>query len=283
MNPTNPSSLIPILKKEWDTLQPLKVEDDKRLLKKFRLEWNYNSNHIEGNTLTYGETELLLIFGETKGNHNIREYDEMQAHDVAIKHVYDLAREKSELREADVRNLNKIILKEPFWKETITPDGSPSRRQIFPGEYKQFPNSVRTATGEIFEYASPIDVPPKMQKLVEFIRMISTNRQDLPGDLAKMHHDFSLIHPFDDGNGRVARLLVNYVLLRHGFPPVIIKSKDKKNYLSVLHNADVGNLEPFREYMAREMIWSLETAIKAAKGESIDEPGDLEKEIDVFV
>ena len=68
---------IESLQKTFAGLQPLSPENQQKLNKKFRLEWNYNSNHIEGNTLTYGETELLLIFGETKGNHEFREYEEM--------------------------------------------------------------------------------------------------------------------------------------------------------------------------------------------------------------
>jgi Fic family protein len=72
------------LKTQLEKLQPLSIENQQKLDKKFRLEWNYNSNHIEGNTLTYGETELLLIFDLTKGNHEMREYEEMKGHDVAL-------------------------------------------------------------------------------------------------------------------------------------------------------------------------------------------------------
>src|ERR1051325_8533016 len=79
------------LQNKWIAAQPLKAEDEQRLWDKFRLEWNYNSNHIEGNTLTYGETELLLFQGQTTGTHTIREYEEMKAHDVAIAHVRELA------------------------------------------------------------------------------------------------------------------------------------------------------------------------------------------------
>ena len=138
------------LKAEWDALQPLTPEDDARLWKKLRLEWNYNSNHIEGNTLSYGETELLLIHDRTTGDHPLRDYEEMKAHDVGIAHVQKLAAEQRLLGEMDIRDLNKIILKEPYWKEAITPDGRPTRKQVIPGEYKSTPNNVRTATGEIF-------------------------------------------------------------------------------------------------------------------------------------
>src|SRR3972149_6165072 len=85
----------------WKQQQPLKEPDDRRLWNKFRLEWNYNSNHIEGNTLTYGETELLLIHGQTTGNHTLREFEEMKAHDVAIAHIRKVAKEPQELTEGD--------------------------------------------------------------------------------------------------------------------------------------------------------------------------------------
>src|SRR5438477_9152456 len=108
------------LRNAWRAVQPLKSEDEARLWKKLRLEWNYNSNHIEGNTLTYGETELLLIQGQTVGGHTIREYEEMKAHDVAVEYIGQLAREERVIGETDIRDLNKIILKEPFWKEAET-------------------------------------------------------------------------------------------------------------------------------------------------------------------
>ena len=112
---------IDALKAAYSKLQPLKKEDEERLWKKFRLEWNYNSNHIEGNTLTYGETYYLLFFDKTKGDHDAREFDEMRAHDVAINLIRKYATDpERELTEADIRDLNKTILVKPFWKEAIT-------------------------------------------------------------------------------------------------------------------------------------------------------------------
>ncbi|MFU8894519.1 MAG: Fic family protein [Luteolibacter sp.] len=273
------------LKSEWDSHHPLSQENDRRLWQKLRLEWNYHSNHIEGNTLTYGETELLLIHGQTHGNHTLREYEEMQAHDVGIAHLRELASDQSRLiGETDIRGLNKIILKEPFWKPAQTAEGKPSRKQIIPGEYKTTPNNVITATGELFEFTTPSDVPARMRALVEWLgdslhRFLDA---DLLGLIVKLHHDFVLIHPFDDGNGRVARMLVNYVLMRQGYPPIIVPTERKKDYLAALRLADAGDITELEDFLGTCVIRSLELGIKAAKGERLDEPGDVEKEIELF-
>lgn len=274
------------LKSEWDALQPLAPENERRLWQKLRLEWNFHSNHIEGNTLTYGETELLLIHGQTHGNHSIREYEEMQAHDVGIAHLRDLSTDTSRLiGEGDIRGLNKIILKEPFWKPAQTAEGKPSRKQIIPGEYKTTPNNVVTATGELFEFAPPTDVPARMQALVKWLgESVNQFREaDLLWLLAKLHHDFVLIHPFDDGNGRVARMLVNYVLMRLGYPPIIVSTERKRDYLTALRLADAGNPAELENFLGSCVIRSLKLGIKAAKGESLEEPGDVEKEVALFV
>jgi Fic family protein len=270
---------VDALQKEILALQPIDKERQQKIDKKFRLEFNYNSNHMEGNTLTYGETELLLIFEDTKGNHTIREYDEMRNHDVAFKLVEEWARDQQRpLTEQNIKNLNEIILVKPFWKEAITSDGQPTRRLIKIGNYKEFPNSVRLQNGEIFNYTSPIDTPIEMAALMEWYRAEENNLH--PVSLATMlHYKFVRIHPFDDGNGRVARLLMNYVLLRKGFPPVIIKTGDKATYLRVLHQADVGDIQPMIEYIAEQLMWSQQIVVKGAKGESIEEPEDFNKRL----
>jgi Fic family protein len=272
---------IESLKKAFAKLQPLSAENQQRLDKKFRLEWNYNSNHIEGNTLTYGETELLLIFGETKGNHEFREYEEMKGHDLALKLVEELAADaERNLTENFIRELNQAILKEPFYKEAITSDGQTTRRLIKIGEYKSFPNSVRLQNGEIFNYASPAETPALMNDLLNWYNTAAENKDQSPTEVAaEFHYRFVCIHPFDDGNGRISRLLMNYHLIKNGYPPVIIKTGDKKKYLFALHEADTGNLDAFKNYIAQQLVWSYEISIKAAKGENIDEVGDWEKKI----
>ena len=152
---------------EWASLQPLKSEDQKRLDKKFMLEFNYNSNHLEGNTLTYGQTELLFVFGETTGNASLRDYEEMKAHNVALEMIKREAKDKERpLTESFIRDLNRIILVENFWKAAETSTGDKTQTEVRVGEYKSNPNSVRTATGELFEYASPEEAPAFMTDLV---------------------------------------------------------------------------------------------------------------------
>ncbi|RYU94240.1 Fic family protein [Emticicia agri] len=280
----NENEKIDSLIKELSLLPGISNENARKLEAKFRLEFNFNSNHIEGNTLTYGETKLLLIFDKTEGAHDMREFEEMKAHDVAYRWIKELAEDKSYmLIERDIKQLNQIILVRPFWKEAETPDGQATRRQIQVGEYKQHPNSVRLQNGEIFHYASPIDTPMAMHELMDWYYSEVDKKELRPVELAAiLHYKFVLIHPFDDGNGRISRLLMNYVLLSNDLPPVIIKSADKKNYLNALNQADTGNLNAFVKYIAQQLIWSLNLQLKATKGESIEDDDDVYKQVALF-
>jgi Fic family protein len=250
---------------DWLAAQPLPRENEHRLWQRLRIEWNYNSNHIEGNTLTYGETLLLLIHGRTRGEHLMREYDEMRGHDVAIELVRSLAREERLLSEGDIRDLNRILLKEGFWRVAETPDGEPTRKWIEPGRYKTQPNHVLTATGEIFHFATPEETPARMADFVQRLRAeMELPNLALPTLLAWLHHDFIRIHPFDDGNGRVVRLLLNYVLLRLGLLPMVIKSRDRRRYLDAIAFADAGDLVPLSNFFMEALRWSLRLGLEAA-------------------
>lgn len=269
---------------ELNALLPLKQDIKDKLDKKIRLDFNYNSNHIEGNTLTYGETELLIIFGKTTGNHDIREYEEMKAHDVAFQLIKEWAVDyETPLTEMAIKNLHKIILVSPFWKEAETADGQPTSRLLEIGNYKQYPNSVRLQNGEMFHYSSPQETPAQMGELVQWYRNEEQKAELHPVVLAAMfHYRFVRIHPFDDGNGCLSRLLMNYILLRHQLPPVIIPSAKKSDYLFALNQADIGDTEAFVTYIASQLIASLDLHIRAAKGEEIEEPDDWEKKLVVL-
>ena len=277
---------------QWQESQPLKAEDKKRLDDKFNLEFNYNSNHIEGNTLTYGQTKLLLMFGEATGDVKMRDLEEMKAHNVGLRWIRERAKETEyTLSERDIRDLNRIILVEDFYK--INPKTG-FRYKIHVGVYKTRPNSVITATGEEFSYASPEETPALMYELIKWFNAEVEKAELTPIELASLlHYRYIRIHPFEDGNGRIARLLVTYVLERFGCPMVIIKSENKEEYLRVLHQCDINvgltpsdgasasidDIAPFVAYMKRQLEWSLTTCIKAAKGESIEEKDDFSKKL----
>ena len=270
---------------EWKALQPLKPKDQERFDKKTRLEWNYHSNHIEGNTLTYNETKALLNEGKEEGIHPPRDYKEIKAHDLAINKIRKFAKDKErKLNEVTIRDLNQIILKEPFWKEAVTSDGQKTKKKIFPGQYKTHPNHVITEEGCIFKFAEPLDVPIKMQELMDWFHKEMKNPSlSIASFLAELHHRFIVIHPFDDGNGRITRLWINYVLLRFGYPPLVIKSEDKRNYFAALQRADNIDIDSLAVYLGKALISWLEIGIKAAKGEDISEMGDVDKEVDLFI
>lgn len=275
---------IDSLKSELDSLLPLKRTNEDRLWEKFRLEWNFNSNHIEGNTLSYNETYLLLIKGDIVGEHKAQEIDEMRAHDLVVSKVREYSLDKSrQLTEADIREWNRIILVRPYWKEARTLDGQRTQKLIEPGNYKSTPNSVLLPNNEVFHYASPEDTPILMQELIEWYRKVDSEKSLHPVEIAALlHYKLVRIHPFDDSNGRTSRMLMNYHLLKMGLPPIIIKSDDKKNYLFALSKADAGSLNSFVEYISEQLVWSLELSIKAAKGEDIREKGDVYKEIEIW-
>lgn len=282
MYKTKTIDTVNALKIELDKKVPFKAEDEKRLQKKLRLEFNYNSNHLEGNTLTYGQTQLLLFFDKSSGDVPVSDIEEMKAHDVALSQIKEKANDKDRpLTENFIKELNKTILVKPFWKNAISPNGTPTRKRIEIGQYKTSPNSVQLYNGEVHEYASPEETPALMGDLLNWYN--TSKDQIHPVQLAaEFHYRFVCIHPFDDGNGRVARLILNYIMLKNNYPPVIIKSDDKESYLTALQKADIGDIEALIEYVEEQSIWSLELSLKAANGEDIDELGDIEKEIGIL-
>ncbi len=267
---------------ELKSLLPMSADAERELWAKFRLEWNYNSNHLEGNTLSIGETRLLLFFEETPGNHPLREIDEMRGHDVAVSLVRQWAGdEERKLSEADIRELQRMIIVRRYKKPAVTPDGIETEKWIEVGEYKSTSNHVVLPGGGIFKYAEPNDVPPLMEDLLDWYYQEGEAMHPLI--LATLfHYRFVRIHPFDDGNGRVSRLLLNYHLISKGMPPVVIPSAVKTNYLSALRNADNGDLTPLVRFVGEHLKRSLQISIKAAKGESIEEDEDWVKRLAVL-
>lgn len=268
------------LKAELDSFRPLSPEIEKRIMQKFRLDWNYNSSHIEGNQLTYGETKALILFGQTAQAKPLKDHLEMTGHDEAVKEIEEVVRQERPLTESFIRELHTLILKEPYDRPAQTPEGISTVRRIAVGQYKTSPNHVLTKTGEMFYFASPEETPAKMEELMNWYNEnLQNNETHAVLFATEFHYRFIRIHPFDDGNGRMARLLMNLILMQKGYPPAIIKSEDKEEYYNALQQADAGQLEYFFNYLCIQVVRSLELMIKGAKGEDVDEDEDLDKKL----
>lgn len=271
---------IDTLRDEIDALRPLDPDQAACLRQKLNLDWNYHSNAIEGNTLTLGETRAFLLYGITAHGKPFRDYLDIKGHNEAIRYLEDLVRRAEMLTEAVIRELHRVLLVEAYDVDAITADGRPTRRRIALGQYKTAPNHVRTTTGEIHFYASPQETPALMGELMAWHR-----RETEAGELhplvlaATFHYRFVAIHPFDDGNGRMARLLANLILMQHRFVPVIIPIQARGDYLLALEGADAGDLTDFVVLVGEALIQSLTLTLRAARGEPLEEPGGLDRRI----
>lgn len=270
-------------KKQLDHIRPLPQEVEGRVMQKLRLEWNYHSNAIEGNKLTYGETYSFLMYGLTAKGKPFKDHLDIKGHNEAINFLTSLVKDERDLTEGDVRDLHKMILVEPYQSAAQTPDGKETTKTIRIGEYKQQPNHVKTLTGEIHYYATPEDVPIKMHELMQWYNEARHHKKIHPSVLAAfVHHRFVAIHPFDDGNGRLARILMNLILMKNGYPPAIIKLKERTDYYAALNQADKNEYVPIIEFVAEAVSESMNLYLKAAKGGNIEEDADLDKEITLF-
>lgn len=276
---------IDALRQQIDSLRPISPEQEQRILQKYRLDWNYHSNAIEGNSLTYGETRAFLMHGLTAKGKPLKDHLDIRGHNQAVDFIYRMIKEDTEITETDIRSLHEVILVEPYEVDTKTDEGIPAKKRIQLGRYKTSPNHVETKTGEIHYYATPEDTPILMGELMEVYRQNKTNPVVHPFILAAyFHYRFTAIHPFDDGNGRMARLMMNLLLMKAGYPPVIIRQEQasREAYYYALSQADAGEYIPFFELIGEALVHSMELYVKGAKGESLEEPDDLDKEISLL-
>ena len=270
-------------REELDALRPLPPDVLARIEQKLRLEANYNSNAIEGNTLTYGETRSLILHGLTAQGKPLRDHLDIEGHDTAVKAIEDAISDDRELNEVFIRNLHRILLKEPYEKEAKTPEGQRVIRIISIGDYKTTPNNVRTSTGETYYFTPPDQVKSAMGDLIDWYRTKEREREHPIIIAATFHYRFVRIHPFDDGNGRMARLLMNMVLIKHGYTVALIRQENRDEYLNQLEQADkTEDLTEFISYIAFSCEYALNLHLRAARGESVEDLDDIDKEIALF-
>ena len=232
-------------KRKLDALRPLPSTLVARLKKQMMIEYTYNTNAIEGNTLTLRETQLVIEEGLTVNGKSITETLEAKNHPEAIKSVEKLAAAKNELTEDAVLQLHKLIM------SNITEDA---------GHYRT--TGIRI-TGATFMPPPSSEVKPRMDKLLTWLK---ENPDELtPIELAAVfHHRFVQTHPFSEGNGRTARLLMNALLMKDGYPFItIIPKLDRPKYLKTLAEADSGNTSSFINFIARCVERTLDMYLNA--------------------
>jgi Fic family protein len=208
-------------KNRLDRLRPLSPEALGKIEHYYDVEITYTSNAIEGNTLSAVETTLVIEKGVTISGKPLRDHLEALDHYDAIRYVRELARENTPLTESDVRNLHRLVVQR-------------SRPDIA-GRYADLARCVRTET-ERHEFPSPAEVPALMGDVAKWL----SAAPNTPETAFTAHRRLVDIHPFNDGNGRTARLVMNLVLIRGGYPPLAVRPEDRPAYIRALQQAQAG-------------------------------------------
>lgn len=214
------------LKKELDSKRPISKETLKSLRESINLEWTYNSNGIEGNTLTLRETQVVLE-GITVGGKSIKEHLEAINHEKAILFLDDLVKDNEPISEWNIKNIHGLILKD------IDNENA--------GRYRKENVTIKGATHIPPDY---LKIPELMEKLILTYNTWSEYHPIIQAAL--LHGELVKIHPFVDGNGRTSRLLMNLDLMNSGYNPVIIKKESRLKYYEALDKAHTtGNYTDF--------------------------------------
>jgi Fic family protein len=267
---------------EWTELRRSLLPDRRdRIDRKVRIEWNTYSNNIEGNTYTLAETQALLHDGKKAPGKKAQEHRDILGHDEAITRVFQLVEDRQEFSESAIRALHEVLMKGDYEVEMQTPDGQRITRTMKAGAYKMERNFVR-AGGQSKEYVLPEETPARMDAMIRHYRQDRDAGVKHPLVLAaELHYEFTAIHPFPDGNGRMARLLNNWVLLAAGFPPVILLPKERDQYIDALRAADAAPTEivQLERLLGSSLLTALDLHCRGARGEEIFDMTDLDKEL----
>ncbi len=211
-------------KAEPDRLRPLLAAGLSNLEHAHDLELTYTSNAIEGNTLTAAETTLVVEQGITIGGKPLKDHLEAVDHYDAIRYVRQLARQGTPITEMDVRTLHGLVVKR-------------SAPEIA-GRYADQGRFVLTETGRQ-SFSAPAEVPALMGDFAAWLGVAPEG----PATAFAAHRRLVEIHPFNDGNGRTARLLMNLVLLRGGYPPVAVRPEDRPAYVRALQEEGAADFD----------------------------------------
>lgn len=241
------------LKIRIDNKKVLQKECWTAVLEKLRVDWTYDSNAIEGSSLTRGETLFFLKEGLTVEGKPFKDFLDARNHAEAIDWLYEVIKDRRSVTQGFIKEMNALLLSGVRYTPAIDESGQKIRKPASPGKYKVLPNHVLQTDGTIHFYTDPIHVSDEMEILCRWINENIENRHALIV-ASTAHYNMVRIHPFDDGNGRGARILMNLILIKKGYPVAIIKNENRRKYLEALNQADKGDIYPFLAFMADSLI-----------------------------
>ena len=268
-------------KRELDTLSPLTSEIYAPVRRKLRILADHHSSAIEGNTLTLGETAEYLRSGTRPPGKPEREVMEIRGHDDAVEAVEEALRTDGPLTEEFLLRLHRVLMG-PVVDQEAASSGlpPPSTRPV--ESYKTVANLARTSRGEKV-FTPPAETPEAMRSLLAWL---GAQREADPHPVAvaaEFHWRFVEIHPFYDGNGRMARLLMNFILRQRGYPEAVFRVQDRDLYLEHLAHADAGEISGFLRFIANYCGYAMDLYLRCGRGETIEEPDDIDFDIADFV
>ncbi len=229
-------------RKRLNALRPLPATAVRKLKEHFEIEMTYNSNAIEGNSLTLRETFLVLNEGITIKGKPLKDHLEATNHKEALDFLYELVGHEKNVTFSEhlMKSLHQLVT------QGIEKDWA--------GRYRNAPVRI---TGTPHQPPDAMDVPPLMHDLVKWVGD-QQGKMHVVELAAILQHKFVFIHPFFDGNGRTSRLIMNIFLLQKGYPLTIILKNDRKRYYRVLQEADKNNYKPLVEFLAKAVERSLD-------------------------
>lgn len=235
--------------KELKALRPIPAIVFNKIREQFQIEMTYNSNAIEGNSLTLKETFWVIQEGLTIKEKPLKDHLEAKNHDEALDFLYELTDSKKQntISEHLIRQLHQLIVQD-------------SQRDIA-GKYRDGNVYI---LGSEHRPPSHVEVPIKMHELIKWLSKNKT-KYHIVELAALLHHKMVNIHPFWDGNGRISRLVMNILILNAGYPLAIILKNDRKRYYRVLSLADKGEYKPICEFIAQAVVRSLNIYLKVLK------------------
>ena len=239
-------------RKKLDALRPLAEGTIRNLDDWYDVELTYTSNAIEGNTLTRSETAIVLEKGLTVRGKHLKDHLEAIDHKEALDYVRHLSVQDEPIREGDIREIHRLVLGRSNAQEA--------------GRYSLHDRSI---LGSTVTFPTPADIAPLMAEFGQWL----SKAECTPQNAFEAHARLVSIHPFTDGNGRTARLLMNLILIKGGYPPVVVTPEGRPDYIDALEHRQLSDdNSDFETLMAKQLLASLDRYLGAATKEASARP-----------